>query len=208
MVGIAFCKEIEMNLVKNAFSRAAGWIATRMASLTGSHWKWVGDEQHPTLFQRRGEHGEFSVVAYLAIDEETVLTERFSDVWVPGAVLIPPKWKAELAKDIQWYVPRRQVQFGFQTGGAVGRLVKSVKRFYEHIEEDIKIMTGERPLYRIDVQVFFRGECLMEMSENGLAITLDSNMDEADEIMSELVNEAAHAARKTWIYRSMAFSAA
>jgi len=197
-----------MNLVKNAFSRAAGWIATRVAAMSGSTWKWVGDEQHPTLFHKHAEYGEFSVVAHLGIDEETVLSERFSDVWVPGAVLIPPKWKAEIGTDIQWYVPRRQIQFGFQTGGAVSKLVKSVKRFYEHLEEDIKIMTGERPLYRIDVYVFFRGECLMGKSENGLAIVIDSNMDEADEIMSELVNDAAHAARKTWIYRSMAFSAA
>lgn len=194
--------------VKSVFTRATSWIASRVHLANGNGWKWVGDDVHPTLFEKRFEHGEFSVVARLGIDLETSRTERFSDVYVPGAVLLPTRWKNRVDSDIQWYISRRKIQFGVQTGGAVTELVKSVKRLYEHIEADIRIMAGERPLYLIQVEVYYRNECLEMKTELGLAISVDENFVEADEIMESLLLDAVTTVRKAWMYRAMVFSTA
>lgn len=195
--------------VKEMLARTAHHVVAKVRLLlSGNGWNWVGDDEYPALFEKQVDHDEFFVVTRLSIDDETGRDDRFSDVWVPGAVMLPSRWKDRVDQDIQWYVPRRQLHFGFQTGGAVGEMVKSVKRLYEHIEADIQIMMGERPLYRIDVELYFRSECLILKSELGLSISLDENMSEADEIVASLVSDATNEARKTWIYRSMAFSAA
>lgn len=206
-MGIGLAKEIDMNVMKMLVC-AGEWVAARIYSLSGNGWDWVGDDAHPVLFEKRSDHDEFFVVARIGIDEDTPRNQRFSDVFVPGAVLLPARWKNRVDEDIQWYVPRRHLHFGFQTGGAVGELVKSVKRLYEHIEADIQILTGERPLYLIEVEVFYRGECLAIKAEHGLAISIDENTEEADEITASLIADAVNVARNTWTYRSMVFSAA
>ena len=176
--------------IKTVLAAASRLAARLFGTSASAGWLWIGDDDASVLFEKKFEHDEFFVVARLAIDEDSGVDARFSDVWKPGAMLLPKRWKEHLSRDIQWYVPRQ----GLKASGVL----------QDHMQSDIQVALGERPLYRLDVEIWFGNECLIIRGNQGLVLNLDDyNFVEVEEITASLAEEAVAATRRTRLYEDM-----
>ena len=195
------------------------WIYAWIVKKVSNHgWKWIGGELpesneyvQPRLFEKHFTHMEFDVRAELGIDMESNRGAQFSDVWKPGAVLLPPKWTEQIGQDIQWYVPRFNYHMGCQTGGGIREFQASGHRILNDMETDTEIFIGERSVYYISLKVFYQEDLVASSVRNNLDLQFEvqsMNMDAIDKILEPMLLNAVSTARMEMNHHSSSFSAA
>jgi hypothetical protein len=185
------------------------WINKNVLLGAKPQWKWCGDESSSVLFERKTTYAEFIVVETVGVERGADRGCCFSDVWEPGSISIPERLQAKLGEDKQWYVPK-DVEIRAALLSPDGKKVPvTSKRILQQMTADVEVVVGERVPYWVSVSIEYDGECLATETAHDQDVHVDFyDMEEVEEITSQVLPGLVKAARMHWFYKTRTLAAA